>query len=69
MFLSFINGQYIPAVSARQYKFTDYFGKKGTCMKMYNEGFESTKESCKNTVLDLITNIKSNAVKKEDDGW
>jgi hypothetical protein len=66
---SYNGGVSVPAVSARQYKFNDYFGKKGTCLKMYNEGFESTKESCKNTLLDLISNIKSNSVKKEDDGW
>ena len=66
---SYSGGISVPAVSARQYRFSDYFGKKGTCLKMYNEGFESTKESCKNTVLDLISYIKSSNVKKADDGW
>jgi hypothetical protein len=68
---SYSGGVSVPATSARLYKLADYFGKKGTCMKMYNGGLEDFKSSCFNSVDGLVKSIKSNTENKEKDkdGW
>jgi len=66
---SYSGGVSVPATSARLYKIADYFGKKGTCMKMYNGGLQDFKSSCLHTVDDLVLSIKSNTENKDKDGW
>jgi len=63
---SYSGGVTIPSVRARLYKFSDYFGNKGTCMKMYNGGLENVKKTCINTTKDLINKILENSDKKTD---
>lgn len=66
---SYSGGVSVPSTPARKYRFSDYFGKKGTCMKMYNEGLEAAKLSCVNTANRLINSIKSSTQTDSKGDW
>jgi len=63
---SYSGGVSVPSVSARTYKFQDYFGKKGTCMKMYNGGLENVHNSCIKFSNNLINTIKNQTKVQSD---
>jgi hypothetical protein len=66
---SYSGGVSVPSTPARKYRFSDYFGKKGTCMKMYTGGLEDVRKSCINTSESLINSIKSTTSVNTDGDW
>lgn len=66
---SYSGGVSVPSTPARKYRFSDYFGKKGTCMKMYNGGLEDVRKSCINTAQSLIKSIKSSTTITTEGDW
>lgn len=66
---SYSGGVSVPSVQARRYRFSDYFGKEGTCRKMYNGGLENIKESCMSTTKSLIKSLTENTKNQTDNDW
>jgi hypothetical protein len=64
---SYSGGVSVPATQVREHTFLDYFNKKGTCIKMCNDGLVMVRKSCINTSSDLINSIKSNT--NTDNNW
>jgi hypothetical protein len=52
---------------ARIYRFTEYFNKKGDCLKNYNEGMVSVKNGVLETSADLFNSLTKEM--NTDDNW
>jgi len=59
---------YFGGVSARTYKFLDYF-KNGVSRKPHNNGFINVRKSCVSTANSLVTSIKNVSVNGSNNDW
>lgn len=66
---SYNGGATVPSVQARKYRFSLYFSKKGTSIKMYKSGLENIKESCISTTKNLIKSLTENTNNQIDNDW